>query len=157
MASDEEQGRPQRFSARYDRALLPVLAIVPILPLARAAFLLNDGEAGLASGLLVIAALGSSALWAILPRAFELWPERVRIVLGGPFSFSIALDSIERIEPAPGVRAVMPIRWGALFATSFSTTVRLRRTSGVSYMVSPKNPVGFSEAVEAALERRRAA
>lgn len=156
MASGEEQGGPQRFSARYDRALLPVLAIVPILPLARAAFLLDDGEAGLASGLLVIAALGSSALWAILPRAFELWPERVRIVLGGPFSFSIELNSIERVESAPGVRAVMPIKWGAIFATSFTTTVRLKRARGVSYMVSPKDPAGFSQAIEAAKERRLA-
>lgn len=155
MASGEEQDWPQRFSARYDRALLPVLAVVPVLPLTRAAFLLDDGKPGLAAGLLVIAALGSSALWAVLPRAFEVSPDRVRIVLGGPFTFSVGLDSIEGVEAAPGVRAILPMRWGAIFATSFKTTVRLRRAKGVSYMVSPNDPAGFSESVGEALAKRR--
>ncbi len=155
MASGEQQGWPQRFSARYDRALLPVLAIVPVLPLTRAAFLWAGGEAGLAAGLLVIATLGSLALWAVLPRGFEVWPDRVRIVLGGPFTFSVNLDSIEGVEAAPGVRAILPMRWGAIFATSFKTTVRLRRPKGVSYMISPRDPAGFSESVGAAIAKRR--
>jgi hypothetical protein len=136
-------------------ALLPVLAIVPVLPLTRAAFLWANGEAGLAAGLVVIATLGSLALWAVLPRAVEVWPDSVRIVLGGPFTVSVGLDSIERVEAAPGVRAVLPMRWGAIFATSFRTTVRLRRTKGVSYMVSPTDAEGFTGSVEAALAESR--
>jgi hypothetical protein len=132
-----------------------LLVLVPALPLARAWFLWADATFLGASGLLVVGAVASLVLWALLPRAFELWPDRVRFVLGGPFTVSVDLDSIEGVEAAPGVRAILPIRWGAIFATSFKTTVRLRRAKGVSYMVSPNDPAGFSEAVGAALAKRR--
>ena len=142
-----------RFKPRYDRGLWLVLIGVLLLPLGRAGFLLAAGELQLTLAMVVVAGLALLALWSGLPRAFELWPDRIRIVLGWRWGLNIPLDTIAEVQPAPGVATF--VRWGAMFATSFKTAVRIRRTTGMTIVLSPENPAQFIESVRRALTNAR--
>ncbi len=141
------------FKPRYDRGLWPVLIGVLLLPLGRAGFLLAAGEFQGAFAMLVVTGLALLALWSALPRAFEVWPDRVRIVLGWRWGMSIPLDTIAEVQPAGGVATF--VHWGARFATSFKTAVRIRRTTGMTIVLSPDNPAQLIESVSRALENAR--
>jgi hypothetical protein len=144
---------PLRFKPRYDKWLWPVLTLVPLLPLGRASFLVAADEFQLAWLMLGVTGLALLALWSVLPRAFELWPDRIRIILGWPWGLNIPLNKIAEVRPAPGVASLA--RWGAGFATSFKTPVQIRRTKGMTIVVSPSNPAEFIESVRKALASAR--
>lgn len=120
-----------------------------LIPLVRAGFLLADDDVAAAMAMLVVFGLASLALWSFLPRAYELSPGRLRVVLGGKLGWDIGLEKIENVRPAAGIRAVM--RPGALFATSLQTPVELRRRKGMSIILSPEQRAEFIAAVEQAL------
>ena len=115
-----------RFRARYDKWLWLVLVGVVVIPIARAGFFVATGHLTGVLAMLVIAGVVVVLLWCLLPRAYELWPDRIRIVFGWQLGWSIPLNGIEEIEPTPGVFAL--VSWRARFATSVKTTVRIRRT-----------------------------
>ena len=99
--------------------------------------------------MLGVTGLAPLALWSVLPRAFGLWPDRVRTVLGSPWGLNVPLNTIAEVLPAPGVAPW--IRLGAMFATSFKTPVRIKRTKGMTIVLSPDNPERFIESVRKAL------
>jgi hypothetical protein len=99
--------------------------------------------------MLGVAGLALLALWAVLPRAFELWPDHIRIVLGWRWDLNIPLNTIAEVLPAKGVAPWIGFR--AMFATSFKTPVQIRRTKGMTIVLSPNNPVEFMEGVRKAL------
>jgi hypothetical protein len=142
-----------RFKPRYDKGLWPLLIGVPLLPLVRAGFFVAAEEFQWAWVMLGVTGLALLALWSVLPRAFELWPDRVRIVLGWRWGLNIPLDTIAEVQPARGVATF--VRWGAGFATSFKTAVRIRRTTGMTIVLSPDNPAQFIESVRTALTDAR--
>ena len=144
---------PLRFRPRYDRGLLPVLMLVLLLPLGRAGFLVAAEEFQLASLMLGVVGLVVLVLWSMLPRAFELWPDRISIVLGWSWGFSIPLSTITEVLPAPGVAPWA--RLGAMFATSFKTPVQIRRTRGINIMISPNNQAEFMGSAGRALTDAR--
>ncbi len=139
-----------RFKPRYDKGLMAVFIVLLLIPLGRAGFLVAAKEFQLASVMLGVAGLVLLVLWSALPRAFELWPDRIRIVLGWSWGFSIPLSTIAEVLPASGVAPW--IRLGAMFATSFKTPVRIKRTKGMTFVLSPDNPVEFIGSVRKALE-----
>ena len=66
---------------------------------------------------------------------------------------NIPVDTIAEVQPAEGVATF--VRWGAMFATSFKTAVRIRRTTGMTIVLSPENPAQFIESVRRALTNAR--
>ncbi len=106
--------------------------------------------AGVMLGMTVLALL---ALWSVSPRAFELWPDRIRVVLGWPWGVNIPLNTIAEVLPPPNLAAWM--RWGAGFATSFKTPVQIKRTKGMAIVLSPETPAEFIEGVRRALANAR--
>ncbi len=139
---------PSRFKPRYDKGLWPVLIVVSLLPLGRAGLFLAADEFQWAWVMLGVTGLALLALWSGLPRAFELWPDRIRIVLGWPWGLNIPLNTIAEVRPAPGVVPWIGLR--AWFATSFKTPVQIKRTKGLTIVLSPKNPVEFMGSVRRA-------
>ncbi len=135
-----------RFKSRYDKWLWPVLIAVPLLPLVRAGFLVAADEFQSAWVMLVVTGLVLLVLWSMLPRAFELWPDSVRIVLGWQWGINIPLNTIAEVLPGKGVAPWIGLR--AMFATSFKKTVQLRRTKGMAFLLSPDNPEKFIEDVQ---------
>ena len=138
-----------RFKPRYDKGLWLVFIVVLLLPLGRAGLLVAADEFQWAWVMLGVTGLTLLVLWSALPRAYELWPDRIRIVLGWSWGLSIPLSTITEVLPAPGVAPW--IRLGAMFATSFKTPVRIKRTKGMTIVLSPDNPERFIESVRKAL------
>ena len=140
-----------RFKPRYDKGLWPVsIIIVLLLPLGRAGFLVAADEFQWTWVMLGVTGLVLLALWSMLPRAFELWPDRIRIVLGWPCGLTIPINTITEVLPAPGLAPWIGL--GAMFATSFKTPVQIKRTKGLTIVLSPNDPVEFMESVRSAQE-----
>ena len=85
---------------------------------------------------------------AILPRRFQIFDDRMRILLGGPLSINIALSDIEKIMPVS--RSNVFIYWGIKFATSTSCVIEIIRKKGLNLIISPDNPEMFIEQFERA-------
>jgi len=86
---------------------------------------------------------------AILPRRFQIFQDRVKIVLGGPLALSIPLSNIKCARSASGSKAF--VYWGIRFATSTQGVVEIVRKQGLSLVISPKNTSMFLEQVDQAL------
>ena len=142
-----------RFKPRYDKWLLLVFIVAPLLPLGRAGLLLAADEVQWAWVMLGVTGLVLLALWSVLPRAFELWPDRIRIVLGWRWGFNIPLNTIAEVLPAKGVAPWIGL--GAGSATSFKTPVQIKRTKGMAIVLSPETPAEFIEGVRRALANAR--
>ena len=138
-----------RFKPRYDKGLWAVFILLLLLPLGRAGFLVAADEFQRAWLMLGVTEIALLALWSGLPRAFELWPDRIRIALGWRWGLNIPLITIEEVMPAPGVAAWF--RLGAMFATSFKTPVQIKRTKGMTIVLSPDNLEEFIGCVRKAL------
>ena len=77
---------------------------------------------------------------AIMPRRYQVWSDRLRIVLGKPFSFRIMLATVSEVRDASGVKALFysGIRW----ATSVRSVVEVRRRKGLNVVIVGKVNVG---------------
>ena len=139
-----------RFKSKYDKGLIAIFIVMILTPLGLGGLLVAAKEFQLASVMLGVAGLALLALWSALPRAFELWPDRIHIVLGWSWGFSIPLSTITEVLPAPGVAPWIGIK--AMFATSFKTPVQIKRTKGMNFVLSPDNPAEFIGSVRNALE-----
>ena len=133
------------FKARYDKWLRRVLILAIGSPLVIAILILvvNQNSAAIPS-LVFTGAIGLT-LWLLLPRAFEVWPDRLRIVLGWKFAWTIPLEEIEEICPTRGLGIL--VFWGVSFITSVKNPVRIKRTKGMDVLISPDEPVVFIENV----------
>jgi len=92
---------------------------------------------------------------AILPRRFQIFDDKLRIVLGGPLSVSIALSNIAEVKPASGSKVF--VYWGIQFATSTSHVVEIIRKKGLNLIISPSNPDMFLEQFKQAQNKVAAA
>jgi hypothetical protein len=96
-------------------------------------------------------------IWLILPRRYEIWPDRLRIVflLGG---WDIPLDGIESVHPGRWYQAYGFM--GVRFATAPGQTVTiLRRNSNLftrpNVVISPEDRDGFLRELTRVMERRQ--
>ena len=108
----------------------------------------RDTEAAIAMfGITVFDAL---LFKAILPRRFQIFEDRLKILLGGPFSINILLSNIAEVKPASS-REVFAY-WGIRFATSTSNVVEVVRKKGLNLIISPGNDDMFLEQLNQALQ-----
>ena len=80
---------------------------------------------------------------AILPRRFQIFEDRLKILLGGPFAINITFSNIAEAKPASGRKTV--IYSGIRFATSIHHVVEIIRKKGLNLVISPKNDEMFLE------------
>jgi len=109
-----------------------VLALTFILGII---FLYQDTEAAIAMfGITLFDAL---LFKAILPRRYQIFEDRLKILLGGPFAINISLSNIEEAKPASGSKA---FAYGGLrFATSSRNVVEIVRKKGLNLVISPSD------------------
>ena len=86
---------------------------------------------------------------AILPRRYQIYQDRLRIVLGKPFAFNISFDTIKEARPAGGSTAL--VYGGIRFATSAKSVVEIVRSKGLNIVISPANRDAFLEQLSQAL------
>ncbi len=87
---------------------------------------------------------------AILPRRYQIYQDRLRIVLGKPFAVSISFATIKEALPAAGPTTF--IYWGIRFATSAKSVVEIIRSKGLNIVISPADRDAFLEQLTQALQ-----
>ena len=134
---------------KYDLWLKLILAGVLALTLILGVIsIYRDTEAAIAMfGITVFDAL---LFKAILPRRFQIFEDRLKILLGGPFSINILLSNIAEVKPASS-RKIFAY-WGIRFATSTSNVVEVVRKKGLNLIISPRNDDMFLEQLNQALQ-----
>ena len=86
----------------------------------------------------------------IMPQKYQVYSDKVRIVLGGPFAWDIPFSTIK--EALPASRASAFAYNGVRFATSSRGVVEIRRSKGCNVVISPSNKDVFLEQVRAAMK-----
>lgn len=86
----------------------------------------------------------------ILPTRYQVYSDRIRIVLGGPFALNIPLSTVKEVKAASGAKAFAYS--GVRFATSSKNVVEITRIRGCNYVISPLNREVFLEQANRALE-----
>jgi hypothetical protein len=79
--------------------------------------------------------------WAIFPRSYQIYEDKFRIQLGGPFGINISLESITEVNKASTHNAFA--YWGMRFATSISNLVEIKRRGGMNVIISPSDAATF--------------
>ena len=86
---------------------------------------------------------------AILPRRYQIFEDRLKIVMGGPFAINISFSNIKEAKPASGGKAFA--YWGLRLATSTNYVVEIVRKKGLNIVISPSNEM-FLEQLNQALQ-----
>lgn len=127
---------------RYDLWLKLILGGVLALTLVLGIlFIYRDTEAAIV--LLGITLFDALLFWAILPRRFQIYEDRLKILLGGPLAINIQLLNIVEAKPASSRKVFF--YWGNRFATSTRNVVEIVRNKGLNLVISPKNADIFLE------------
>jgi len=87
---------------------------------------------------------------AILPRRFQIFEDRLKILLGGPFVIDIPLSNIAEAKPASGSK-VFAYK-GIRFATSIHHVIEIVRKEGLNIVISPRNNDMFLEQLNQVLQ-----
>ena len=123
-----------------------VLALTLILGII---FIFQDSEVALAMfGVTLFDAL---LFKAILPQRFQIYQDRVRIVLGRPLAINIPFSNIQTVRTV-SARKVF-VYWGNRFATSTHIIVEIVRKKGLGFVISPANRDMFLEQLDQALSQ----
>jgi len=81
--------------------------------------------------------------WVIMPHSLQIYEDRVRIKLGGPFAVNIALANIR--EAKKGSTGDALAYGGVRFATSLRNVVIIVRRRGWNIVISPDDADMFIE------------
>ena len=134
---------------KYDLWLKLILGGVLALTLILGVILIyRDTEAAIA--MFGITGFDALLFKAILPSRFQIFEDRLKILLGGPFSINILLSNIAEVKPASS-RKIFAY-WGIRFATSASNVVEIVRKKGLNLIISPRNDDMFLEQLNQALQ-----
>lgn len=98
--------------------------------------------------LIGVTAFDGLLFYSVLPRNFQLFDDRLRITLGGPFAFNVPYDSIKEVRPASTETA--SVYWGIRFATSAKELLEIVRNKGMDVVISPADKDVFLQQLEEA-------
>ncbi len=79
--------------------------------------------------------------WLVFPRKYQVMDRKLKIMLGGPFSFNIPFDTLETVGKPEGFNV------GLNFATTFISehAVEIKRKKGMTVNITPGNRDLFLE------------
>ena len=87
---------------------------------------------------------------AVLPRRFQIFEDRLRILLGGPLAVNFSFSNIADAKSAPGGKAFA--YGGIRFATSTHHVIEIVRKKGLNLVISPSKGDIFLEELNKALK-----
>ena len=100
-------------------------------------------DTGTALAMFAVTLFDSLLFAAILPRQFQVFEDRLRIDLGGPFAMNVPLSEIKEVRTVSASHTFL--YWGIRLATSTSFVVEIVRTRGLDIVVSPSHGDIFIE------------
>ncbi len=86
----------------------------------------------------------------VMPQRYQIYSDRMRIVLGGPFAWNIPFHTIKEARSASASKAFAYN--GVRFATSSKGIVEITRSKGCNVVISPPNREVFLEQSNRALK-----
>jgi len=110
-------------------------------------YYLVTAQVGSAISLFATGVLMGAIYWAIFPRKYQILDSKIRIVLGGQFSFKVPFDNLETAGKPEGVSL------GLNFATTFLSqhAVEIKRKKGMKVNITPSNRDQFLENLNKAI------
>ena len=130
----------------YDGWLKGIM-MLPVFFILLGLYYLYLREIPSAGGLFGTALLMGLIYWAVFPRKYQVLDSKIRIALGGPFSFNIPFDNLETASKPEGFNL------GINFATTFVTEhiVEIKRKTGMNVNITPNNRDLFLENLNKAI------
>jgi len=127
-------------SPHYDVWLKGIM-MLPVFFIVMGLYYLFTAQVESAIGLFATAVFMGALYWAIFPRKYQVLDSRLRIVLGGPFSFNISFNTLETAGKPEGVSL------GLNFATTFISEhiVEIKRKKGMTVNITPDDRELFLE------------
>lgn len=131
---------------RYD-VWLKAIMVLPVFFVIAGIYYLITAQVEAAIGMFAITLLMAATYWAIFPRKYLILDSKIRIVLGGQFSFNIPFDNLETARAPQGVSL------GINFATTFLSkhAVEIIRKKGLNINITPSDRELFLENLNKAL------
>jgi len=134
---------------RYDSWLKPLLSgFVAFTLILGLVFLMFNTE--LAIVLFAITVIDGLLFSIIIPRNFQIYRDKLRIQLGGPFAMNIPLRKIDKARP--GSSSNLWVYWGIRFGTSSSNVVEIIRNKGMNIIITPEDSEEFISQLNRAIE-----
>lgn len=103
--------------------------------------------------MLGVTAADALIFYFVLPKRYQLFDNKLRIVLGWPFGMDIRLSDIKEVRPSKGSDSLAMRR--LKFATSSRTATEIVRRNGWSVVISPSDREAFIQRVNEALKAAR--
>ncbi len=154
--SRDETGNPSYLiyedRAQYDLWVKLILGSTLVLTLVLGLVFLAFDTAG-ALVMFGVTVFDALLFNAILPRRYQIYQDRLRIVLGKPFAFNMSFSTIKEARPATG--SVAFVYGGLRLATSLKSVVEIVRSKGLNVVMSPANRDAFLEQPTQALKDYR--
>jgi hypothetical protein len=127
-------------SPHYDVWLKGIM-MLPVFFIVMGLYYLFIGQVESGIGLFATAVLMGAIYWAVFPRKYQVLDSKLRIVLGGPFSFNISFNTLETAGKPEGVSL------GLNFATTFISEhiVEIKRKKGMTVNITPNDRDQFLE------------
>jgi hypothetical protein len=131
---------------RYD-VYLKAIMVLPVFFVLLGAHYLITAQIEAAISMFAATLLMAAIYWAILPRKYQIFDSKFKIVLGGPFSFTIPFSNLKASRAPKGAT------FGLNFATCFSSqrTVQIIRKKGWYVNITPSDRALFLENLNKAL------
>lgn len=126
----------------YDKLNIYLIVGIIVLPLIVAIVVLPQDVLG-ASIMFGITVFDAILIWCILPKRFLVYEDRLKIVLGGPFSYTIPFRDIITVRQA--TKDMAWIYWGIRLGTSLKFQVEIERKNGLGVIISPSMENKFIE------------
>jgi hypothetical protein len=125
-----------------------ILLIIPVILIIFSFYLWFSGESSGSLVLLVEGLFFGLLFWAILPRKYQLFEDRVSIVLGGPFAFNVEFKRIRSIEVT--ARSAFTINFATRITRNY---VIISMHRGLSIVITPERNELFVENFNRALNQ----
>lgn len=124
-----------------------VLAIPVIIILVPALYYLMNNDTRTAYEMLVVAGVIVLVIWLVIPRQYLVFDSKLKIVLGGPFSFTVHFNTIKAARIPKGTT------FGINFPSSLSSkhVVEIIRKRRMSVTITPNDRDLFLKMLEKAL------
>ena len=138
--------------ARYDYWLRLILFGIPLILLVVGLILIpedREGAIAMISGSLLILFL----FYLVLPKNYQVFEDKLRIVLGWPLHIDLSLANISDSQITTG-RKVFAY-WGIRFATSSKSVVEIIRKRGLNIVISPSNALLFVDRLNEACKQQQ--
>jgi hypothetical protein len=127
---------------------LRLIMIIPAALLAASLYLFLNNETEGSLALLFEACIMGLIFWSVFPREYQVYEDRLRIVLGGPFSVTVGFQDIKAIRAGSGTG--LTVNWVTRITRSYVEIVKKR---GWSIAITPTANDSFIRNANQALEQ----